>query len=161
MDGFFHDCGDGKNDATVVRFGRSAYHREAQLRPGPIISLNENPSLVALGKLTANEPESLALWGNDVGRTDGQPERENGGTVGWTEGRIRGRADGWGDGRMPKCDPLEAAQSQITYTTNECFPKTILAHQTSKNVFPNYSGGSRCQHATLRGSQIPDYIHGK
>ena len=40
-------------------------------------------------KLTANEPESLALWGNDVGRMDGQPERENGGTVGWTEDGIQ------------------------------------------------------------------------
>ena len=78
------------------KFGRIAAKLKVQLLPGPITSLNENPSLVALGKLTANEPESLALWGNGVGRTDG-----------WTKGRTDGRMDGGArsarfgmDGRM-------------------------------------------------------------
>ena len=53
------------------KFGPAAAKLKVQLLPGRIISHNENPSLVALGKLTANEPESYAITGpsGEVTRT--------------------------------------------------------------------------------------------
>ena len=86
---------------------RPAANPQTQLRPGRITSHNENPSLVALGKLTANEPESYAVRGSDVGRTDGRTDGRAGGRTdgrvdGRTHGRTGGRTDGrrWTDGRM-------------------------------------------------------------
>ena len=64
--------------------------------------------LVALGKLTANEPESYAVRGSDVGRADGRTGRRMDGRAdgrtdpadGRTGGRMDGRADGRTGGRM-------------------------------------------------------------
>ena len=69
-----------------------------QLFPGAITPHNENPSLGALGKLTANEPESCAIRGSDVGRTeDGRTDRQkDGGRMGTdSEGCVDGRMERW------------------------------------------------------------------
>ena len=60
---------------------------------GPAVNLhNENPSLIALGKLTPTNPRatlSLRPRNHEPGRTDG---RSDGRTVGRTVGRTDGRA---------------------------------------------------------------------
>ena len=93
-----------KNNSLRTR-ARGATNRQAQLLPGRITPLNENPPLGRSREAHQNEPESYAVRGSDVGRTDGRTDgRANSRTTsnGWTDGRTDGRTgtDGWTDGRM-------------------------------------------------------------
>ena len=81
------------------KFGRSAAKPKVQLLPGPITSLNENPSLSRsreAHRKRTRELGPLGKWRRADGRMD---ER----TDGWTDGRwgsLRSLRNGRTDGRM-------------------------------------------------------------
>ena len=85
------------NNSIRIR-ARTATNQQAQLLPGRITPLNENPPLGRSREAHQNEPESYAVRGSDVGRTDGRTDGRKGRLTDDVE-RMDGRTDGRMDGQ--------------------------------------------------------------
>ena len=62
---------------------------------------------------------------------------------------------------MPKCDPPEAAKSQITYTENECDQKQSLSTKRllAFSLFTAEFPGAQMRPSEAAQSQIPYTVH--
>ena len=101
---------------------RSLTPRFDILLPAVIPNLNQNPSLVALGKLTATNPR--ATQSGVVTRSDGRTDRRmdrrtDGRTDGRMDGRTNGRTDGstdrWTDGRTDLLKSMDFLLSLLIF----------------------------------------------